>query len=223
LDSFEKYTNGLLQKWGISERGKDKWKPFFRAWARYASPLLSGNSKAYANSQLPPLTGYSYLEHLEQFTVLYESGTFNQGLITSSCTFRGLVIVVAVKQEMAELVADFVAEKLGGAKRIHGVESVDANLLLGACETGSGIVCSIFVEEGFGKIRKLLNKFADFISLLLFQCSESEIHQMLLSSAVEQKVLGMIKGWQKTKCLHVIQLPHNSLFDPDIMDVDENQ
>jgi hypothetical protein len=222
-DAFVKYTNGLLEKWGISERGKDKWKPFFRAWARYAMPLLTGNPKSYANSQLPPLTGYSYLDHLEHFTLLYESGTFSKESITSNCTFRGLVMVVAVKQDMAELVADFVAEKLGGAKRIFGAESVDSNLMSNACEAGGGVVCSIFVEEGFGKIRKLLNKYADFMSLLLFQCSENEIREMLLPNAEERKILGMIKGWQKTKCLHVIELPFNSLFDPDSMDVDERQ
>ena len=69
---FISYTNNLLSKWGISDDAQRTWKPFFRAWAKYASARLLRQLPDERN--LPQLSSSCYLDHLKRFTRKYEGG-----------------------------------------------------------------------------------------------------------------------------------------------------
>jgi hypothetical protein len=173
---------------------------------------------------LPPLTEYYYLDHLELFQVLYKAGRCTASAETeaSDCLLQGVVIVISARLESAKIVADYIAEQLGRAKRIDEVRQVTERFMGRACERGMGYVCAAVVQDGTGGIRKLLTKYADFVSIVLFQCSEVDISGLLPAEEVK-KAENMMIGWRKTRCARVIELPGSSLFDPDDMDTGEKR
>jgi len=217
--AFTDYTNQLLQRWGISQNAKQEWMPFFRAWSLYADRCFTGNPPDEAKD-LPPLSSSHYLDHLEVFRDLFESGKLDADMEASDCKFQGLVVVVSMQRETAEAAADAISKHLGGARRMDGLSEVKQPVMAGACETGRGLVCSAIVEDGFGPVRKLLKSFANFISVVIFQCSDAEIDELSLPTDRKGKFNSMLKGWRKTTCARVIELPGSSLFKSDPSDDD---
>ena len=130
----------------------------------------------------------------------------------SGCIFQGLVVIVALRCEAATAVADVVAHHLGRARRIDGVAQLKQPVMAGACESGRGLVCSAAADEGFGPVRKLLKNYANFISVVLFQCTETDIADLLLPENQHKKLTSVLKGWRQTTCARVIELPRSSLF-----------
>jgi len=186
--------------------------PFFRAWAQYAQQCFSGKPPRDAKD-LPPLSDSYYLDHLRLFTDLYKSGKFvADGEIVSRCKFQGLVVVVSFSQKAAEAVADYIANQLGGAERINDVNQLKPSAMLSACESGRGLVCSAVVEDGPGAVRKLCKNFSDFISVVVFGCSDLEISKLLVPNQEEKKLLGFLRSWRKMACARVIELPGSSFF-----------
>jgi hypothetical protein len=202
---------------------KQEWRPFFIAWAHYAQPLLrAGSHHKLANGSgdlvkcLPPLSEYSYLYHLENFRQLYESGRYTMNECRSK--FQGLVVIVSPDIETSGKMADFIAEHLGGAKRMTGVRNINFSIMDSACDPGQGIVCNSTIDNGYTTIRKhLLKEFAVFISIILLQCDDivSPIH----NDKETKEIIGFLKGWKSTRCAKNIEIPDrlDSIVDEKLL------
>jgi hypothetical protein len=218
--AFSKYVTGLLSKWGISQSAQQTWLPFFRAWAVYAKLCLDGKPPTEEAKALPTLDESNYLGHLELFQELYERGDIMiDNEVSKDCLLRGLLVVVALERETADRVAACIAEQLGGARRIHGVDQIAADVMVMSCESGKGHVCSAVVDDGPSGVRKLCKNYADFISIAIFQCSEDDIARSLLPQ--QNKTSGFLKGWRKTRCAKIYELEGGSM-DGDAMETDDN-
>lgn len=194
----------------MSPAAQQEWSPFFRSWANYAQRCMRGAPTELVEG-LPPLSDYCYLDHFDHFQELYSSGKFTE---STSCHLQGLVMVVSVELETAKIAADFIAEQLGGARRIDVYHLINPSLLSHACGKGQGVVGCAVVRDSAGGIRKLLTKYANFISIILFQSSEDDV--LALFPAKEAKMaIGLLEGWKKTTCARVIELPGSSLLGPD--------
>jgi hypothetical protein len=228
IPAFTKFTNNLMSKWGISDHAQREWRPFFSGWAQYAQLCFSRNNQ-YSSAtsamddvevdNLPRLTEYCYLDHLEYFQQLYRTGKYKVELCTSR--LQGLVVIVAPKLETSCVVADYVAERLGGPKRMTGLDDLTATVMNVACNPGQGLVCNVAMEHGFAKIRKHLKDFADFISIGI--CAGSEVNLPLevdvekeqLAVEEKKKMAGILKGWKNTRCARVVEFP-------DIISIDQH-
>lgn len=206
----------------MSQTAQQEWNPFFRSWAHYAQQCLNGKPSG-EGKDLPPLSESYYLDHLELVQRLYKAGklTLSDDMYFSNCDFQGLVIAVSAKRETSKIVADYIAEQLGGAKQIDDVDQVNNSMIATACEKGKGYVCNAAVGDRFSGIRKLMKDFGDFVSIVLFQCSEADIKGLLLPENEEKVALSMMNGWRSTRCSRVIELPGTSLFDLSGINTDE--
>lgn len=206
---FSRYTRGLLSKWNMSNEAKAQWQPFFDAWGRYAHACLEGKQSASMFSDTP-LTSTNYLDHLIPFQESFESGSLSSEFSNSnngSFKFSGVLVVVAATSETASSVADFVAEKMGGAKRVHGLKQLNSHFMELCCGSGNGQVVSAAVEEGSGKVRGLSKEYGDDITVLLFQFTDKDV-----AAADSKRIRGIAESWKKVKCRNVVSLPYDSLF-----------
>jgi hypothetical protein len=220
VSAFIGFTNNLLSKWGISDSVRQEWRPFFSGWARYAQlylnrpnvvHLCSDGENGDVGDNLPPLSEYCYIDHFENYQKLYRNGVYKEEL-SSKTLLQGLVVVVAPNLDRSGVLADYVAQRLGGARRMVGLDDVNSSTVDDACSPGQGIVCSAAIEHGFGKIRKLLKDFADFISIILFDCSEKNLSSFQ-DDEERKKLSGVLKGWKKTTCARVVELSYSDTFD----------
>jgi hypothetical protein len=167
----------LMTIWGISSEAKAKWQPFFRAWGKYAHWCLLGQTNQYTTTSIPILSDAFYLEHLEHFTKLYESGQFeDDDQLTSTSTFRGLVFIVGLTQERADLAADVISERLGGLCRRRGVSDLTPNDWNSACLFRErGMICSTAVDEPTSFVRKQTNVYGEEMFGVLVGCDNTAV------------------------------------------------
>lgn len=220
VSAFVNFTNNLLSKWGISDTMRQEWRPFFSGWARYAQLQLNRTFGLHPSASdvafrdvgeiLPPLSEYCYLDHFENYQRLYRDGNYKEE-VSLKTLLQGLVVIVAPNSDRSGVLADYVAQRLGGARRMVGLGDVSPTTVDDACNPGQGIVCSATIEQGFGKIRKLLKDYADCISILLFECSEENLS--LHDDEERKKLTGVLKGWKKTTCARVVELQYSITFN----------
>ena len=219
VTAFIRFTNNLMSKWGISDQARLLWRPFFAGWARYVQFHLKPNNALQRSTpdfdendcpKLPPLSEYCYLDHFALFQALYNAGEYKEEELSKN-RLQGLVVVVAPNSERAGILADYVAQNLGGARRIVGLGDINPSTVDDACNPGQGIVCNAAIEDGFGKVRKLLRDYADFISIVLFECSEANLS--IYGEEENKKLAGLLNGWKKTTCARVFDLPHSAKFE----------
>lgn len=203
-----------MSKWGITGEAKAKWRPYFTGWAQYAQPLLrSGNSNEHT-VDLPPLSEHAYLDHLQYFTDLYDSGKCKVNECNSS--FQGLVVIVAPKIELSGKMADYIAQRLGGAQRRTGMNDVTPSTMEVACTPGQGIVCNVTIDKSYTVIRKhLLKDFEEFVSIILIQCDDVMTE---LRDSASKEMIGYLKGWKSTRGARNVEIPdrfdsHENLMD----------
>jgi hypothetical protein len=72
VEGFVKFTKNLLTTWGISPASRYRWNPFFKAWAHYAQERLW--RQLPGEQDIPQLTSWCYLTHLERFSAQFYSG-----------------------------------------------------------------------------------------------------------------------------------------------------
>ena len=105
-DGIEKYletSNVMLKRWNVSEQCHAKWMPFFEGWALYVQQYDDQQQQKQQDQtiigsmgdkdettkkfiEFGPLTDSSYLEHLEYYTTLYESGKITTTLTATNST-----------------------------------------------------------------------------------------------------------------------------------------
>ena len=206
-EAFFQHATGMLSKWNISIAGRTEWLPFFEAWGKYAEACYNGQ-----HADLPPLCESNYLTHLERFDELFSKGEYAQQKqeSASQCLLQGLVVVVSPRLETSSLVADYIANQVGGARRVNRVETLTKTLVENACMPGGGIVCSTTGEKGNNSLRKLVKVLGDSISLVLFQMSNEDIDEIIPESDPARR--GILRSWQKTRC-KLYRLPFESLFE----------
>ena len=213
-----------MSKWGISHDAKMKWRPYFMGWAQYAQPLLrigassssSRNQQSHIEAEraLPPLSEYAYLDHLEYFTELYNSGQHQ----VNECSSRlqGLVVVVAPTMDVSEKMADYVAQRLGGARRRTGVMDVTPAIMDVACTLGQGVVCNVTIDKSYTTIRKhLLKDYEEFVSIVLVQCNDVTNGPM---DSASKELIGYLKGWKSTRGARNIEIPDQFDVDTELID-----
>lgn len=196
--SFADYTLKMMKMWGMSKESRAKWQPFFRAWGLYAHECMNHVERGYTNNALPPLNEAFYLNHLEHFIPLYENGTI-KGITENGVDgsgYRAMVIVVAIQKENATEVSNYISQELGGVGLRDDINALTDEDFL-AMTTGSGLIVSANITEGFGKLRKYVKEYGKDISIILYGCDDETIEASLLPNT--KKLKGMTKGWEKTR------------------------
>jgi hypothetical protein len=193
----------LLNRWGISSAGKTKWIPFFEAWADYAVSCFENGG----DPSLPPLSGFSYIAHLEHFTKLYERGELKQ---SHKSSFRGVVYVIAPTVSAAETIADCFGKALDGVtpRDVHSV----ANMSL-----QDGVVCYGSVADASKGIKRYLKEVSDYSTIVLFGCSDEDLKSELATEPERErkKTIGLCKSWRKMECAARVELQRSLLSDID--------
>ena len=208
--AFSRHAAELLSRWKISRQGRDTWQPYFDAWGEYAHACFTRQQRGMPEG-LPPLTANNYLIHLREFEKqYYKAGKITMRQGAERCKLRGIVVVVAPRENVAILVADYIAEQLGGARRVDGLSTLRRDVADKACGPGGGIVYAVAALEGPNPIRKLLKEFGDFISVVLFQLSADDV--LSNSGEADKKAQGIAQSWRKTNCSRQYSLPFSSLF-----------
>lgn len=215
-DAFVNYCAGLMSsKWSMSYSAQRKWQPFFRGWALYAkacfdgSTLLSTGQDNDKITNLPALTESCYLSHLEHFEELFYSGKIKiekpNARPSGGSSFQGLVIVVALTIDIANVVANEIANELGGISLRTNLRQISAEEMAKTRLPNGGCICSTTFDGGVP--RKLFNGFSDGIAMLMCHCSDRDIAESSLSSKEIKKSFGMRKAWNNTKCAYKVELP----------------
>lgn len=197
--AFTEYTTKLMTKWGISLEARAKWHPFFCAWGKYAQECLAGQTNQNTNTLLPMLCDTFYLDHLEHFTSLYDRGQFvDDDQSPSANTFRGLVFVIGLTSEKADLAADIISERLGGVCRRQGIETIAPEDWNSVCLLRErGMICSTTVNGGVGRVRKKMKELGDTMFGVLVGCDKA---------AVVSCVMGKVKDGVPTNA-HTVEMP----------------
>ena len=223
--AFTEYTMKLMTRWGMSAEAKTKWQPFFRAWGKYAHKCLTEKDSEYSNTQLPKLCDAYYLEHLEYFTKLYESGEIvGDSVEDSESSLRGLLFVVGLDKERANVAAETISERLGGITVRKGLNALAQEDWEVACLTRRrGIICSVSVDTGTKSVRQRLKDYGEAMCGVLVGCDEVAIasycERMKTTSEEEtskkfnpKKLKGQATSWRRTGFTKVYEI---SDFDFD--------
>jgi hypothetical protein len=177
--AFTEYTTGLMTRWGMSLEAKAKWQPFFSAWGKYAHMCLTQETHEYSNASLPKLCDSFYLDHLEHFTSLFERGEID-GIVeeqsSSTSTFRGLIFVIGLDHDKANLAADTISEKLGGLVVRKGLKGLAPEDWDASCLTRRvGMVCSVSGQDPTKGVRKKIQDHGDGMFAVIVGCDEVSI------------------------------------------------
>jgi hypothetical protein len=200
-EAFSTAAQKLLDRWGMSDAAKEGWADYLDQWGHYANDCFTGSAPGQAggaDGDLPPLTEFAYLHHLEHFTKLYKRGTTTK----TSPSFRGIVVVVAIDEESAHCLATFLATQLGGARVIGLEQAADRGQTIGT-------VCFGKVEDHRFVVKKFLDQVQEYSALILFGCQEKEIDDAHLPSGQAKKLKGMAKKWRTTRCGALINVPQS--------------
>ena len=238
-DEFERIALGLLEKWKMSSSAQERWIPFFRGWAMYVLQCKAEQEerKESNNSllELGPLTNFSYLRHLENFTKLYESGQFRSlsssadSSLPESQTF---VCFVSQSTEVSSAMANHFAKN-------HFVESKMTVCSLGeAAKNRRSKSCIVYACVGdlTKGIKKFIcdKKLQKRSILILFGSNKDEIIA-LTTSATEgsrqpswmdipsegegKKLVNMWKPWKKFPCAKRFELGRSFVqLEPKMVD-----
>jgi hypothetical protein len=196
-----------LNRWNISAAGKEKWIPFFEAWADYAVSCFEDGG----DPSLPPLSGFSYLAHLDHFTKLYDRGELKQ---IHKSSFRGMVCLIAPTTSLAEKVAKCFGAALDGATPRHIESVVERSLPYGVVAYGG-------IGDMAKGIKSYLQEVSEYSTIVLVGCSdeELEIEFALQPEAQKKKMKGLCKFWGKALCAARVDLQRSLLSDSgDITD-----
>jgi hypothetical protein len=120
-------------------------------------------------------------------------------------------VIVAPTLEVSGKMADYVAQRLGGAQRRTGLNDVTPSVMDVACTPGQGIICNVTIDKSYTTIRKhLLKDYEEFVSILLVHCNDimTEPHDN-----AKKELMGYLKGWKSTRSARNIELPDR--FDSD--------
>ena len=203
---FMQYASTQLKKWNMSTNAQHKWMPLFRKWTKYAMPLLRLDP--------PSITSQSYLSHFLNF---FSEVEFSHLEVKEGCNksiFKALVMVVGVSP-IVKLLSEHISSVIG-AHHIKALKKLTPEKAAYARSvTGNGLVCACEIQEGVGKVRRLLPKYQNCIYVLFVGCSENEISASCASygSKEKKKVKGMLKAWKETKFARTEYVSENSFFN----------
>ena len=213
-EEFGKVAKRMLERWEISQSGKELWIPFFKGWATYAKSYFENGPDV--DSRLPPLTESSYLAHLEHFTNLYQRGNFDEPKKASFC---GVVCVVAPSETNATKAAKYIASALEDAEVTHIRNAAQLE--------ARGKVCYAAIPDirGANKaVWKYLREASECSAMVFFGCSEDEIEVELMDvpGKKRKQFPSMCRGWRKVACALSIDLPKSSIsgFEKGEIEVD---
>jgi len=196
IGGFVKYSSNLMRRWKISAAAKKKQEPFLRAWAEYAEPRLQDRLPQDGDDMLR-LTSNCYLEHLERFIPLFESGEID---LKDASSFRGFVIVVSPIEESANKAADYIANKLSCPKRFLGAHTVPRGI-------SEGVVCSVSADEKSGRFRHMLTDRGDPTFLICFGCSDEDFENQIGDEHIAKALRGKLNAWKKLRVTRSFDLP----------------
>ena len=227
--AFTEYTSKLMTRWGMSVEAKAKWQPFFCAWGNYAHMCLTDEAHKYSNPSLPKLCDAFYLDHLEYFTKLFESGEIVGDVEKESSptsTFRGLIFVVGLDHEKAAFAADMISERLGGLVVRKGLDSMTAEDWDAACLSRRvGMICSATVQDGVKRVRKQTQDCGEAMFAILVGCDEAAVlsecaiddksvsqEEGTASMVSTRKLHGLITSWKTTRFAKLCEVSHLDFF-----------
>jgi hypothetical protein len=231
MRAFTDFYSDLFSRWGISQNARRQWTPYLVAWAQYVRAYNQGTMYDEA-IHLPPLSNSCYLDHLVLAQELRKAGKLLD-VETSKSNLQGLVLVVALTETAANRLADYIAAKVGGARRVKRIDKNMRSVLTSACNKGEGCVCSIVLDDTTKKQHESLKSYEKFISIAFYDCSEESIQSRFpdevtlpdvsLTSERRGKLLSSLKKWKGTKCARSIELSRGSVLDLDAnaMETDE--
>lgn len=219
--AYERYTLGMLNRWGISHGSIKKWQPYFYYWGQYAKSILEcqtlNNNRN--TSSLRPLSSQNYLSHVAAFENLYQSNQLmgidieNASSGTKS-KFRGIVLVVSLTKDKSTAFADMLATRLTTRKMLDDIRKLsEVDVLSSLLEDDQGgIICSAEVEDGISSIRKLNKRgqFTDALCIVLLGCDQAAIDSRYDAGSKElKKCSGMSKAWLKLPCKKLFEVVSN--------------
>jgi hypothetical protein len=196
--AFADYTLKQLTHWGMSKEARAKWQPFFRAWGVYAHDCMNQVEREYTDKSLPPFDEAFYLNHLEHFAPLYESGKIkgvNDNDVKST-GYRAMVVVVSPRKESATDLSQYISKELGGVQLRDDINSLTDDDFL-SMTAGNGLIVGAAITDGFSKLRKYVKEYSKEISIILYGCDAESIEGTLLPQT--KRLVGMAKAWEKTR------------------------
>eukprot|EP00934_Nitzschia_sp_Nitz4_P005368 Nitzschia sp. Nitz4//scaffold13_size275219//244974//248609//NITZ4_000923-RA/size275219-augustus-gene-0.275-mRNA-1//-1//CDS//3329536161//5358//frame0 len=209
VESFMTTARTLLERWGISHQGKQKWLPFFEKWGVYAKAEMS--KQPNPDSDLPPLSDFSYLKHIEHFTHLYETGAAPSLPKVSPNMFRGLVLLIAPTAETAKASADLLGKKLSCTRVLRLGDAMRDF-------ADSGVVCYEHLEKySPPKARAFLETTVSYLCVVMVDCTDSDLEVAATSSdggknsSRFKKMRGIRNVVEKQDCCSKIHLKSDSL------------
>ena len=237
-EEFERIALGLLEKWKISPDAQECWMPFFRGWALYVLHYTaehknrelhirnetSVNTKAdnFADGsnitnpasngdmilEFGPLTNFSYLQHLEHYTKLYENGEFrtvSSSPASSSPELQTFVCVVSQSNEVSSALANHFANHFNVSENSKSDEISRAESKMIVCSLGEAVKnhrsksCIAFAN--IGDLTKGIKKFicdkkvVKRSLLILFGSNKDEIIALTSSTADKSTEEASLPSW----------------------------
>ncbi|CAB9524977.1 expressed unknown protein [Seminavis robusta] len=228
---FKDYASDLLtDKWQVSLPTIEKWLPYLHSWGDYVHANFSGSEWSLGTTlSSPRLQEENYLQHLMHFEQAYYHQQ-QQSSTTTGATpskqqepsgkkFKGLVVVLAVEDEIATKAAKSIASVwLNGTQLLEGgTDSISRESLLRYCTSIGGRVCwGTLAGEKAKTIRNLPESEKKNVALILVGCSDKEIESHFAAVSTDQrKFKGISKSWRKTRCGVAIELASSFLGSPE--------
>lgn len=200
-DAFVRAARQLMDRWGISGEGKAKWLPFLEKWAIFAKGRLEQTA-----DDMPPLSSFSYLRHLELFSEIYNKGQAVAMEEESPNAFRGFVCCVAPTVESSERAAKALANVLECRQVVALGEAAHR-------WTMQGVVCFGKVDDLLADNRDLLDNVVQYSVIVMYGCADWEIETALKEEPTKKvkEYKGRKRGWEKQSCYAKCDLPMSSV------------
>lgn len=164
-EAFVVNASKQLESWSISPQAKAKWLPFLQEWAIYAKGQLEGT---LVSKDLPSLSSFSYLRHLNRFQTQYDSGELPTLEKYTKNNFSGFVYVISLTEAVAKTAADSIAQHVGCP---HVMALRDA---VKQCKMRA-VVCHGIIHDYNNAVKQFLVDVQSYSTLVLIGCSENDI------------------------------------------------
>ena len=198
--AFVAYARKQLRTWSISEQATSTYLPFLEQWAEYAKGQLHG---APIPENLPPLSSFSYLRHLEHFKTLFDKGELSDLREKTDISFQGFGFVVALTDETAEKGARAIAQNLECSHVLSLKDAMNGFRM-------RGVVCYCTADNYSYKTRNFLGDVQQYSAVVLIGCSDEEIDGQFPGEKLtktRKKLNGMCERWSSIPTQSVVPLP----------------
>ena len=198
--AFVVHARKQLKTWLISEQATSKYMPFLEQWADYANGQLHG---AQIPENLPPLSSFSYLSHLEHFKTLFDKGETSDLREKTDEIFQGFGFVVALNDDTAEKGARAIAQGLECSHVLSLKDAMNGFRM-------RGVVCYGRADNYCYKTRNFLGDLQEYSAVVLIGCSDEDIDTQFpgdKSIKLRKKVKGMCERWSSVPTQTIVSLP----------------